>query len=75
MSKAPEKWNHWITLCVSCVLILGVGFKIQYDVDANTKRSEENQRTVDMIDKDTAVIKNELKHLRDGIHKILEKLP
>ena len=82
MKTSPEKFNHWITFTVSCVLILGVGFKIQYDVDANTKRSEENQQTIDIIDKDNAVIQNELKHLREEqrkmsekIDKILERLP
>jgi Tfp pilus assembly protein PilO len=82
MKNTPEKYNHWITLVITIAAVFGLGFKISYDVEANTKRSEENSATVDIIDRDNAVIKNELKHLRDEqkkmsdkIDKILEKLP
>mgnify|MGYP005812759905 CR=1 FL=1 len=89
MGKAPEKINHWVTLVISVVLILGVGFKIQYDVESSETTNTKQDKSIEMLEKqlqqerqNNAVIQNELKHLKDEqmkqgdkLDKILERLP
>ena len=73
MFKKPEKIHQWLVLLGTICVSIGCVAKIAYDVEMNSDRSKENERTNQIIQTENAVIKNELKHINEKLDQLLER--